>query len=500
MSQTNTDEKGESYRLTAKHVWSNNASSDITIGRTDREFTQSNGGVSADRQEIKLQHSHKLDKKTRFTIEGTHSESLSEEQKNQTLGATLQTRKGKWLLEGGLRHIEQQSAVSTTKTETFRVGLKRGIKLLEHNGRIGLGYEQDMNDSSRHYLTADAEMAVNKNASIYGRYETGSDLTGALGLANSTLSKRFILGAKSKISPQMNLYSEYRSRDLTGALAAETASGLRGSITVEKGLTLTPSLEIVKTIDGDTLQDSVAASLAVTDVRDHDKRKTLRVETRQGESSNSYTIEGSYIERLDDVWTAVFREELRATTSDTEGDYGSHVFTLGLAQRQRDNGKHNSLYLYQWKENKGINTTSDRSVHLLSTQQHYQANDELEFTVRLGGKIQTTHLAGQNHRMDVVLLDGKTSYAIDDRVDLFVRAGVLGSEHFDEQHYSAGLGVNMTVKDNIRIGLGYNDSGFDDEDLDIDKQNADGFFVNLTLKADERWFEWQDKKNKKGVE
>ncbi len=497
MTHGHNDEKGNAYRLSARHAWSNQATSELIMGRTDKGFTNSNSGIIADRQEIKLTHTQKLNKKSRLKIEGTHSESLSQQQQSQTLGATIQTRAGKWQLEGGMRHIEQQTENTHDKTDTVRAGVKRGITILDHKGRIGLGYEQDIKDSDRNYLTAEAEIAVNKKTSLYSRYETGSDLTGALGLSQEATSDRFILGTKSKVSQQLELYSEYRSRDLTGLRSAETASGLRGAYEVEKGLNLTPSLEVVKITEGETLQDSIAASLAVTDVRDDDHRKTLRIETRQGEDTDFYGIEGSYVSRLDDVWSSLVREELHATTSDTEGDYGSHTFTLGLSQRQKDQGKHNGLYLYQWKEDRGINASSDRSVHVLSTHQHYQATDVLELSARLGGKRQTTHLEGGDYRTNTVLLDGRTRYEINDTVDVFVRGGVLGSDHFNEQQYSAGVGVNVTLKKNLRIGVGYNETGFKDKDLDADKQNEEGFFVNLMIKANESWFEWMQKKEDK---
>jgi outer membrane protein OmpA-like peptidoglycan-associated protein len=53
------------------------------------------------------------------------------------------------------------------------------------------------------------------------------------------------------------------------------------------------------------------------------------------------------------------------------------------------------------------------------------------------------------------------------------------------------------VDRNLQLGVAYNTKGFKDEDLDPDKQNKDGFFVNLTLKADEDMFAWLNWKKKK---
>jgi predicted porin len=332
---------------------------------------------------------------------------------------------------------------------------------------------------------------------LYAKYESGSDFSASLGFNPNTNSDRLVVGAKHKISPSMETYSEYRSQELTGSHSAETATGFRGSVTVEKGLTVTPALEVVKVSKGEMLQDSLAASVSVKDVRDTTNKKYLRAEIRQSENDDYYALEGNYIKRLDDVWSAYAGEKLRINKSDQDGTNGSHELTFGLAQRQRDKGKHNGLYLYQWKERRGAGENADSSTHILSTHQNYRVNEAISISGRVGGKLHTSQIEGRDHHSDTALFDGKASYALNDKVDVYARGGVIASDHFNEQQYSAGIGANMTIDRNLRVGVGYNNSGFNDKDLDPDKQNKDGFFVNLILKADETLFDWLSWKKKK---
>jgi len=240
-------------------------------------------------------------------------------------------------------------------------------------------------------------------------------------------------------------------------------------------------------MEGDTLEDSVAASLAVTDTRDKARKKYLRVEGRHGESKDFVAIRGDYTTRINDDWTGVARDNLRIERTD-EGTTGSNTFTLGAARRPMDDGKWNSQYMYQWKKQRGLLTTDDESTHLLSTHQNYQLNDKLDLFGRLGGKYQVATVDGQEYANDTFLFDAKSNFELNDRFDFDLHGGVLASDGFSERSYSAGAGINFFLTDNWRLGAGYNFKGFEDKDLDSDKQNADGFFVKLQLKVHENLF------------
>jgi uncharacterized repeat protein (TIGR01451 family) len=495
MTHNNGDESGNAYKLSANKHWTDTATTDLELVRTDKGFTQ--GAGVADRQEIKLTHQQEFNQKTNLTVEASHSELLSSDRKKQALVARLQTRQGKWLLKGGIRHYREQTDEASTTSNSAMVGIKRGMKIVGKAVNLGVNYEQDIKDANRRHTTLSADLAMTNEASLYAKYESGNDFAASPGFNSNTDSDRLVVGAKHKMSASTETYSEYRSQKLTGSYSAETATGFRGSMTVEKGLTVTPALEVVKVSKGELLQDSLAASVSVKDVRDATNKKYLRAEIRQGENDDYYALEGNYIKRLDNVWSAYAGEKLRVNKSDQDGINGSHELTLGLAQRQRDNGKHNGLYLYQWKEQRGTSENADSSTHILSTHQNYRVNEAISISGRVGGKLHTSQIEGQDYHSDTVLFDGKASYALNDKVDVYAHGGVMASDHFNEQQYSAGIGANMTIDRNLRVGIGYNNSGFNDEELDPDKQNKDGFFVNLILKADETLFDWLNWKKKK---
>jgi len=496
---------GTAYQIKAHKKWSKDATTEIKIATADAHFNNPAGGISAGRQEIMLTHQQELNKSMQLRADAQHSKLLNNNKQRQSVGATLEKRTGKWLLEGGIRHIENKHNDELDKFNTVKIGAKRSMRVLGHSARLGASYEQDIANSKRHSATLSADVAVSRNTSLYARYKSGKELSQSLDYVGANHSNTLVIGAKNKLTPKLEAYSEYRTQAFSSNSnnrSGESATGLRGVIDIEKGLKVAPTLEVVKVTKGTRLSDSLSASVKVTDTRSANNNKTLRVETRQSKQTDSYAVDAHYVRRLDDVWSAFIGEELRVSKQDNNDINGSHALTLGLAQRQRDDGKHNSLYLYQWKEARNDANSAGQggnsTTHVLSTQQHYKLNDDIFLSGRVGGKWQKSKNEGQIYHSDAVLMDAKARYGINNRVDIFARAGVIGSEQFKQQQYSTGLGVNVNLDRNLQLGIAYNTRGFKDKDLDPDKQNKEGFFVNLTLKADEDMFAWLNwKKSKK---
>ena len=505
MRDNHSKELGSAYQIKAHKKWSNEATTEVQIARADNRFNNPAGGISAGRQEAIVTHQQEINKSMDLVAKARQSKHLNTNKQHQSVGVLLEKRTGKWLLEGGVRHIENQQDNKSDKFNTLKVGAKRSMRVLGQSARLGASYEQDISNSQRHHATISADVAVTRDASLYARYQSGKELSGSLDYVANNRTNTLIIGAKNKLTPQLEAYSEYRTQAFfsnANNSSAESATGLRGVIQIEKGLSVAPTLEVVKVTKGAILNDSLSASVKIIDSRSKDNNKSLRVETRQSKRADYYAVEGTYVKRLDDVWSGFIGEELRVTKPDNKEFNGSHTLTLGLAQRQRDDAQHNSLYLYQWKEarNDANSATQgrDSTTHVLSTQQNYKINEAVSLSGRAGGKWQKSKQDGQTYHSDVLLMDAKASYGLNNRVDIFARAGVIGSEQFKQQQYSTGLGVNVNVDRNLQIGVAYNMTGFKDKDLDPDKQNKDGFFVNLTLKADEDMFSWLNwKKNKK---
>jgi hypothetical protein len=212
---------------------------------------------------------------------------------------------------------------------------------------------------------------------------------------------------------------------------------------------------------------------------------SIRFETRHDDTRDYYGVQADYARRLDQDWSVLLKNTLRFEAPDDDEDFVQNTLTLGLAYRPRRENKHHGLLFYQNKETRG-DDNGDCSTHILSTHQNYEFNQDVLISARAGAK----HEDCEGNDSNAALLDGRITWDINRRFDVDVRGGVLGTDGFNEKNYSLGAGVNYLVKENLRLGIGYNFNGFNDDDLDPENYNDKGFYMGLQYKFDEKSLNW----------
>ncbi|HPY42197.1 MAG TPA: hypothetical protein PLM98_16850, partial [Thiolinea sp.] len=133
MDHANGTESGNAIRLQASKKWNETARTEFTAVQADAGYTNSTGGVTADRRELKLTHEQKLGANLEGKAELTHSESLSTDDQRQTAELSATTKLDDWKLKGGLRHIRQADANGQENINTAIVGVERNVKVFERN-------------------------------------------------------------------------------------------------------------------------------------------------------------------------------------------------------------------------------------------------------------------------------------------------------------------------------------------------------------------------------
>jgi opacity protein-like surface antigen len=249
-------------------------------------------------------------------------------------------------------------------------------------------------------------------------------------------------------------------------------------------------MEIVKNIEG-AGTDSVSVSVGVKDVRAKNQRKSGRVELRHDDDRDYIGVEGTYVARLDEEWSVLLRDSARFDWDrDKEEMQVNNTFSVGLSLRPRRNNKHSMLFLYENKMARGFDAEEDCNKHILSTHQSYQIDETVIMSGRVGNKYEKCSNNGVDAHTNTTLMDGRLIWDINKRFDADLHGGVLATNGFGEKQYSAGLGVNYLVQQNLRVGAGYNIKGFEDEDLDSEGYNKQGVYIGLQYKFDEKNLGW----------
>lgn len=490
MEHANGAEAGSAYRVQATQQWSKEASTSATLLKVDKGFTSSGGlGLSAGRLEARIDHLQKLSPNSDLKLEGIHSEATSTNTAQQALGARAETNIGEWRVGGGVRHLERQSPQTSSTHNTALVSAKRSLKVFGRSGKVAAEYEQDVGNADFNHLYADGELQVSASTSVYTKYDHGNDLLGTAGLSDDQRRSLLSIGSKARVNSATELYSEYRSEGIfanTDTINAETATGVKGNYLIKQGLTVSPALEIVKVNEGQVLENATAVSVAITDKRNKEHQKYLKVEGRNGSRADYYAATGNYSAKLSQDWSGVVSDDIRRESSATGATF-NNTLTVGAAHRPAKEGRFNSQYMYQLKTEDGAGKASDRTTHIASTWQNVQINNRAQLAGRLAGKQQQVKADNEAAvTSNSVLVDATLNYNINDKLDAELHGGVIQAGG-NVQH-AAGVGVNMQVAENWRIGVGYNATGFNDKDLDTNRKNAQGMYVRVQTKIGEDMF------------
>lgn len=501
-----TKGKGKAIRLNVEKRWNKDATTRLSAGKANSYFENQSGGIAADREEVRVNHRQRVTKEISLNVEGVHSRKPSDDSTQQSLGVTADVKVGDWTLKGGARHIRQKNSADNDQFNTVIVGAKRGIDIAGRKGSISTEYEQDLGLKSRRRISLGGDIEVHDKVKVYGRAERISSLSGVSGLSESEERDTVAIGVKSDLFKSTEVYSEYRLRGAIANRDMETASGIRGTYQVEKGLSVSPRLEVVNSIKGSG-KSSIAASVGFKDTRDKNSKKTARIEARHDSDRDYIGVEASYVSRLDEEWSVLARDSARIDIPDSGDKKYNNIFTIGLSHRARKDNKHNMLFLYQNKVDIGAGVAGDCSSHILSTHQSYEIDGSRTLSGRLGGKYEKCSIGGTDSTSNAVVLDGRYLWDINNRWDVDVHGGVLATNSFAEKQYAIGAGVSYLVRENLRLSVGYNVKGFEDDDLDAEGYNKEGVFFGLQYKFDEnsflglfdrkRWNKKQEEENKK---
>ena len=477
------------YWRKIEHSWRDGSKSTATYGRADEHFDNRNSGVASDREEFRINHRQQISQRVTINADGLHSQSVSSDQKRNSLEISGDYELGEWTLTGGSRHIERLSSTSDDEITTAIVGVGRSFDVFGRELSINSEYEQDLQSSERNRWELNSDYQLMDKLNAYSRYEDINSLSGVSGLSSDEEVRSFIFGLETDWLPSTQSYSEYRLRGSNNARDLVSATGIRGDYEVRPGLKISPNIEHIAALDGHEQGDSTALSVGYSDSRDANSRKLGRFETRHSKQQDYYAIDLSYVARVNEDWSGIVREDLRFTESNSGQEQIEHVFTLGLARRPRRDNYQHMMFMYQWKED-SEEDGNDRSAHLLSLHQNAKFGEHWIASGRLGYKYQQYDVLSTDFSSDVILLDSRITWDINRRWDMDVIAGVLATNSFDESRFALGFGFNYLIKKNLRVGVSYKFAGFRERDLDEEEYNKKGFSIGMQYKFDESIFGW----------
>ena len=131
-----------------------------------------------------------------------------------------------------------------------------------------------------------------------------------------------------------------------------------------------------------------------------------------------------------------------------------------------------------------IRTAGPRTTKLVNNfTANSQLTDRWQFAGHYGVKYVSTDLGGANYSSFTHLIGGETRFDLTEHIDVGLHGSMLLAENSTQYAYGPSIGVSPL--DNVWLSLGYNVTGYKDEDFAAAEYSQQGVYIKFRFKFDQ---------------
>jgi len=358
------------------------------------------------------------------------------------------------------------------------IGTKARInKKLDVNAELSTG---DRGDAA----TVGAKYQFSKDYNVYSNFTRSTDRT-------DNSRSTFTVGQKKAVSNQLKVYTEHQFTHEDKQSGVGHTFGL--DYKVSKEVTANASVQVAKLDKKDSgLTDREAFSVGLNYIKEKTSASTkLEYRRDKGNGINAeHTEQWVTTNRLNYRLNPSLRLQGKFNYSDTKDQRGNTKdasFTeaaLGFALRPVDNDRLNVLgrltYLYDLQP-LSQGAKPDEESLIASVESSYQLSQKWEVGGKIAhkkGQIRESRDAGTWRKNDATLAAARVRYHLTKKWDAMAEYHWMNSKESKDTKQGAMVSVDRHIGDNMKMGIGYNFTDFND-DLSDTTGTAKGWFVNL---------------------
>jgi predicted porin len=495
-SLTGTSGQGGAGRIVFKQDDpKNHTQITISAAKTGIEFDNPTSSMPAGRVEIKGIAKQKINADHVLLAEGNDSNDLIQgnQRKNYALKLESQLAPQTRLtlsMNAISERVVSSKGVQSDDLTTLGAKIQTGVDALPGLG-VYVEAEQSIDDASRRMLAVGGEYKLPSNTRLYGRYEVIDDLRR---LTNPLADTRpgALVGVEHPFSVDGRAFTEYRARDGTDGPLTEAAIGLRQTFKLSEDWRVTGSFEKVEPLsEAATASASVAATVGLEYLNDHDLKYTGRVERREAASANSWLLQQGMALRHDDKFTSLGRLYWNHQSTLTAADIERWRVLVGIAYRDDVQDDLNWLARIERKHesNPTASTPFVRDAWIVGLHTNYRLGRGHTLTQHWAYKWSNERFAqGLTNHSRIGLAFLRYTHNLTERVDLDVHGGVMWQNKLSNRKTGLGIEAGYMLTDNLWLSAGYNWFGFHDADLTASDYTQRGPYVRMRWKFDENLF------------
>ena len=343
----------------------------------------------------------------------------------------------------------------------------------------------DRGDSAQ----VNAEYRLSPEHTFYGAYTWSTDRTSYDPLFNNRQTAGWTLGQRWRLSNQVNVYNESQY------LKAPNESGLAHTFGMDfypgVGWTLGFTLQTAN-LDrgtGNVDRNAVSVSGGRTSSATQWNSKLEWREDSGAERRTQWVTTNTFTQKINESLRVAARFNYSKTTDDLQASAGAKFIegNLGFAWRPFDSvkwallGKYTYLYDVSALSQVGTNVANyDQRSQVLSLEGVYTPNVHWEFAgkaMRREGEVRYGRLAGEWADSGATFVAAQARYAFADDWHAMAEYRWLGAKDGGDRQ-GALVGIDRDLGRNLRLGVGYNFTRFNDDLTNFDYDQR-GWFVNF---------------------
>lgn len=393
-------------------------------------------------------------------------------------------KKGNFIYEVGGKHYYRSDSIEDRDVNT--IGAKIAWEPEEYSFiKAFLEYEQDILLSDKKRIAGGIDYSVSENSSIYLRQEFISNLSDEYYLDPEDDSNRTLIGVKSKSYLDTEVFSEYREKNEDNGILPEVGYGIRKEVELTKKLSIYGTFERIdpiiksyesKSEDSESRESSTSITLGCDyEISDISRMKS-DLEFEFG-SQNSFLSKLGYGRKITESLYFVGKNRYY-----TEGNVEQeNRLILGLAYREYENSRYNSLNKYELNYSKNIIDDNYKQLtNIFRSSHNYKFNKKIDGTFTMGIKNIDTIYEEIESNYTAYLVAGTLNYNIYNNWT----TGINISTIFDNDKnvdYGLGFEVGHIFRSNLWLSLGYNIVGLKDKEFDPAGELNQGAYVRFRM-------------------
>jgi len=394
---------------------------------------------------------------------------------------------------GGRAAVDQHDDASQQKSQQISAGISQGF--FEDMVVARLDHEENINNDENSIDFPDltrmgVDIRLNKKATLFAEQEISN------GQTRDTRST--LLGIKSSPWEGGTLYTgltetqsteeESTSANIAGTQTWQLSEAWSLDIGAEQSKLLSEStgtqLNNNVPFAHGAVDDFTATSVGLTYMKG-DWMWTTRIENRNGTAEDNHSLSTSIQTTPSASLSILSSLTITERSQITGAEQTSTDVSLGLAYHPSDS---RWILLDKLELKKDETTGSEFNGEGKRLINMFNANFKTgtwQLSLQYAAKVIDERIKQQNYNSFTDLAGFESRYDLTKNWDIGLHGSVLRAQKLNHYDYSSGISIGHSVAKNIWVSLGYNFTGFRDEDFSTANQTSEGVFIRFRMKFDQ---------------